>query len=67
MEITIILSFLWVACNVLTLAFATNSMPNTDISVEDCFGENQYYNDVHIYDEPNPRSSNSLVTSMIVV
>ena len=65
MGIPIILSLYQIAHKVLTLIFmATNSEPNTDVSIVDFLLEYQY---VHVQHEPGHRYSNLLVASMIAV
>ena len=47
MGIPIILHLYWVACKVSTPMFmVTNSVPNTDVSMVDCFLENQLMSDI---------------------
>ena len=66
--IPIILNLYQMACNVSIPTFmVTNSAPNTDNSIVDCFLEYQLTSDIHICHEPGPRSFSLLVASMIAV
>ena len=67
-EIPIILNLYWMACSVSTpTVMATNTVPNTDDSMVDCFLEYHVINDIHIYLKPGPKHPNLLVGIMIAV